>query len=204
MRTRTLTLRPTQDRLDAYLAADAVIDHQHPSIATLAARLGPAGADASVAYARSAYEFARDQVAHSSDVGRHSAAYVASAVLAKRNAICFGKSHLLVALLRAGGLPAGLCYQRLVNERADRFVLHGLVAVRIQGRWRRLDPRGNKPGVDAQFSLEAERLAWPAQHARGEVDYPAVHPAPPPGLLAALAAARPGPGGYEHLPSEPR
>lgn len=38
-------------------------------------------------------------------------------------------------------------------------MLHGLVAVRFHGAWHRQDPRGNKPGVEARFSLTGERLA---------------------------------------------
>jgi len=35
----------------------------------------------------------------------------ASEVLREGTGICFAKSHLLAALLRAVGIPAGLCYQ---------------------------------------------------------------------------------------------
>ena len=124
-------------------------------------------------------------------------------MLESRNAICFGKAHLLTALLRAADIPTGLCYQRLADDSGpDGFVLHGLVATRLAGRWSQLDPRGNKPGVDAQFDLYHERLAWPVDPALGETDYPTVHPSTPPKLLAGLAAARPGPDAYARLPTE--
>ncbi len=42
-------------------------------------------------------------------------------------------------------------------------------------RWIRLDARGNKPGVDAQFSLEEERLAFPVRAEMDEIDYRVVH-----------------------------
>jgi hypothetical protein len=39
--------------------------------------------------------------------------------------------------------------------------LHGLNAVHLsQWEWYRIDPRGNKPGIDAQFSPPVEQLAF--------------------------------------------
>ncbi|MEV4615190.1 transglutaminase family protein [Kitasatospora sp. NPDC049258] len=199
MTTVPIPLRPASADLADYLAADDVIDHHHPRIRALARHLRGDSAERS---ARAAFEHVRDRVAHSADLGRWSAAYRASDVLAAGNAICHGKAHLLTALLRAQGIPAGLCYQRLE-------VLHGLIAVHWPdaaggGRWVRLDPRGNKPGVDARFATDPaeERLAWPVDPARGEFDYATVHPATPPALLAALATARPDRTGYGYLPTE--
>jgi hypothetical protein len=48
-------------------------------------------------------------------------------------------------------VPAGLCYQRLGD--GDGHVLHGLVAVHLDGRWHRIDARGNNAHVDARFTL---------------------------------------------------
>jgi transglutaminase-like putative cysteine protease len=41
-------------------------------------------------------------------------------------------------------------------------VLHGLAAVYIEplDKWIRLDPRGNKPGISAEFSIEYEQIAY--------------------------------------------
>ncbi|MGF1426640.1 transglutaminase-like domain-containing protein [Kitasatospora sp. LaBMicrA B282] len=181
----------TQD-LTAYLVADEVIDHQHPELRALAAEL---------ATPEAAFHHVRDQVWHSADAGAYSGAFRASAVLAARNAICHGKSHLLAALLRAQGVPTGLCYQRLEDGEGG-FVLHGLNAVHLDGRWARLDARGNCEGVDAQYDLERERLAWPVRPELGERDYPGVFAVPPAPLLQALARAVPGRAGYGHLPSE--
>ena len=53
------------------------------------------------------------------------------------------------------------------------FCIHALNAVYIKSlnRWIRLDARGNKEGVDAQFDLEQEKLAFPVSSDLGEVDY---------------------------------
>lgn len=49
---------------------------------------------------------------------------------------------------------------------------HGLngVYVKEYKKWIRLDPRGNKEGVNAQFSLEEEQLAFPIRPEMGEKD----------------------------------
>ncbi|MFJ6381206.1 transglutaminase family protein [Kitasatospora sp. NPDC092039] len=187
-----MMLRPETADLAAYLGADEVIDHQHPELRRLAAEL---------ATPEAAFHHVRDQVAHSADAGAYSGAFRASEVLAARNAICHGKSHLLAALLRAQGLPAGLCYQRLEDGEGG-FVLHALNAVHLDGRWSRLDARGNREGVDTRYDLERERLAWPVRPELGERDYPGVFAAPPAPLLRALARAVPGRSGYGHLPAE--
>ncbi|MET8662474.1 transglutaminase-like domain-containing protein [Streptomyces griseus] len=181
--------------LDAYLAADEAIDHEHPRVREVATRLAldaDTETDAVYAYARAAFEFVRDTVAHSADSGDPRVTWRASDVLAARTGICYAKSIALAALLRARGVPAGLCYQRLVGGDGATPVIHGLVALRLPGagRWARVDPRGNKPGVDARFSLEEERLAWVVREEFGEADGPVVHAAPPEAILRALRSAR--------------
>jgi transglutaminase-like putative cysteine protease len=175
-----------------FLAADDVIDHQHPSVRACAERLGGGGVGAEE-YARAAYAFVRDEIAHSADAGWYSKAYVASEVLAAGNAICMGKSHLYAALLRARGIPAGLCYQRL-RDGEGGFCLHGLNAVFLGGRWARLDARGGGRG---EFSLVRERLAWTVDAALGEVDCTELFATPPELVRGPLAA-----GSYGDLPSE--
>ena len=95
-----------------------------------------------------------------------------------------GPTTTSAALLRANGIPAGLCYQRLsIDGTGPPFCLHGLNAVHLdQHGWVRCDARGNKPGVDAFFDPPAERLAF-ATNIRGERDLPEV-----------VLALRPAPG----------
>jgi transglutaminase-like putative cysteine protease len=196
MTTTPPALVPASDALADYLAADAVIDHGHPEIRALAARLRGENAEET---ARAAFAYVRDEIAHSADAGEWSAAYRASDVLATRNSICHGKAHLLAALLRAEGIPTGLCYQKFE-------VLHGLVAVYWpdSGQWVRIDARGGEPGTRARFATDRaeEQVAWPVDPSLGELDYPTVHPATPPVLLTALAEAAVGAAGYGYLPAE--
>ena len=180
---------PTSDRLSDYLAADAVVDHRHPSIRALLDSLRPAGDD-SVERAKTAFLFVRDEVEHVIDAADPRVTWRASDVLRERVGICYAKAHLLAALLRAQGIPAGFCYQEL-------SALHGLNAVYLHGKWARLDARGNRTGASGEFSLEEEKLAWPVDTARGERDHPEIHPAPAPVVVDFLMTAEPGPGWYE-------
>ncbi|MFD9118508.1 transglutaminase domain-containing protein [Streptomyces bottropensis] len=175
--------------LSAYLAADEVIDHQHPQVRHTAAQLAK-GVDDSYGYARAAFEFVRDTITHSQDAGDPRVTWRASDVLEHRTGICYAKAHALAALLRAEDIPTALCYQRLAHDDGDGHVIHGLVAVRFNGAWHRQDPRGNKPGVDARFSLEGECLAFAPDPGAGESDLPVLHAAPHPAVLGALRAAR--------------
>ncbi|MGV9498271.1 transglutaminase domain-containing protein [Streptomyces sp. NPDC003642] len=177
----------------AYLAADEVIDHHHPRVRDTAATLARGVAD-SYEYARAAFEFVRDAIAHSQDSGDLRVTWRASDVLEQRTGICYAKAHALAALLRAEDIPTALCYQKFDE-------VHGLVAVRFNGAWHRQDPRGNKPGVDAQFSLDGERLAFVPDPASNELDYPVLYAAPHPAVLDALRAAPDRPHLWQTLPT---
>lgn len=102
--------------------------------------------------------------------------------------ICYAKSHLLAALLRACAIPTGLGYQRLWRDDVGTTCLHGFNAVWLTalGRWHRLDARGNKPGIDTVFDLAHERLAFAVRPERGECTYDDVHAEPPAGVIQAL------------------
>ncbi|MEU6660271.1 transglutaminase domain-containing protein [Streptomyces sp. NPDC046821] len=185
--------------LSAYLVADEVVDHDHPLVQKTAARLAAQASD-SYSYAQAAYEFVRDTIPHSADSGDLRVTWRASDVLEKGTGICHAKAHALAALLRAEDIPAALCYQRLTHDAGTGHALHGLVAVRFHGAWHRQDCRGNKPGAEAEFSLDGERLAFPVDSASGEVDYPHLFDAPHPAVLRALREAPDRSYLWEHLP----
>lgn len=187
--------------LSAYLAADEVIDHGRPLVRETAARLARQAED-SYAYAQLAFEFVRDAIPHSADSGDMRVTWRASDVLEQGTGICYAKSHALAALLRAEDIPTALCYQRLVHDDGSGHAVHGLVAVRFHGAWHRQDPRGNKSGVDAQFSLDGERLAWAPDPESNEVDYPVLYAEPHAAVLSALRAAPDRPHLWKTLPTE--
>lgn len=168
----------------SYLAPNGYIESQSPAVVELAAELR-AGRSDDADYAGAAFDWVRDNVAHSFDVQDSRVTVTAVDALEQRVGLCYVKAHLLVALLRAEGIPAGLCYQRLADDKIGH-VVHGLIAVHLNGAWHRQDPRGNKPGVNAQFSLHQEQLAWTANKADGEVDYPIVYEAPVDSVIRAL------------------
>ncbi|WP_305091622.1 transglutaminase family protein [Prescottella sp. R16] len=166
-----------------FLAGDEFVDIEDRNVRSLARSLRQRS-DGEIDFARAAFEWVRDEVGHSYDVGDPRVTLTAGEVLEHRVGLCYAKSHLLAALLRVGGVPTGLCYQRLAH--GDGHVLHGLVAVHLDGGWHRQDPRGNKPGIDARFTLGAERLAWPVDPALGEVDYPTLFTSPAACVVDAL------------------
>ncbi len=114
----------------------------------------------------------------------------ASEVLYYGEGLCYAKSHLLAALLRAQGIPTGFCYQRLAAGATPEmgYNLHGLNAVFLpsEAKWIRLDARGNKPGVQAEFSTSEERLAYIVRPELGEIDYPTIYTQPHPKVVKAL------------------
>lgn len=182
--TRPGTLAPT---VDPFLTPSEWIDADHPDVIALAGKLR--GAD-DVDTARRCFAWVRDEVRHSSDHRVGPATCRASDALRHRAGFCFAKAHLLAALLRANGIPAGLCYQRLsLDGAAGPWSLHGLVAARLPGfGWYRMDPRGNKPGVDARFTPPVERLAF-AVGLPGEWDDPTPRAQPLPEVVACLTKA---------------
>jgi transglutaminase-like putative cysteine protease len=174
-----------------FLGASKHIDCDDPDVRALARRLadgrqsGTAEDEAGIV--RACFEFVRDEIAHSADFRRNPVTCRASSVLQHGTGFCYAKSHLLAALLRANGIPAGLCYQRLATgDKEAPYCLHGLNAVYLQDHgWYRLDPRGNKPGREARFDPPREVLPFtPASP--GEGDLPGLWAEPLPIVVEAL------------------
>ena len=63
-----------------------------------------------------AYEYVRDNNSLSADINEDVLTCTASEVLEVGHGICFAKSHLLAALLRAKSIPTGFCYQKLILD----------------------------------------------------------------------------------------
>ena len=181
------------NKIDDYLKHDDVIDFKNEAISKLADALFQK-ADGELDFIKAAYEFVRDKISHSADKGEDAVTCAASEVLKAGHGICFAKSHLLAALLRAKSVPAGFCYQKLIldDETAPVLICHGLNGVYIKDRkkWIRLDARGNKAGVNAQFSLETERLAFAVRPELGEEDGFVIYPAPDAKVVEKLRNAK--------------
>ena len=170
----------TED-INEYLKYDEVIDFDKPEIKALADTLFDE-VYSETDYVRHAFEYVRDTYPHSADINADEIAVSASDVLKIGHGICHAKSHLLAALLRCKGVPAGLCYQKLIldDETNPVYICHGLIGVYLNefNKWIRLDPRGNRSDVDAQFSIDEEKLAFPVRVDKGEEDDLTVYPDP--------------------------
>ncbi len=152
-----------------YLEATTIVDYHHPQVLKQAKALAR-GAANTLEIARCCYEFVRDDIAHSFDIGGEQVSCSASEVLQLGHGICYAQSHLLAALLRCNGIPSGFGYQRLEDDECG-FCLHGYNSIYLpEFGWYRIDARGNTGIVDAQFSPPQERLAFTTE-ARGEIDY---------------------------------
>jgi len=169
---------------DDYLGHCEDIDAGHPDIVECARKLTGASIKET---AKNCFEFVRDSIQHTGDEQRNPVTCRASDVLRHGIGYCYAKSHLLCALLRANQIPAGMCYQRLsIDGDGAPFCLHGLNAVHLPGHgWFRVDARGNKPGVNAQFDPPHEQLAF-GTDLEGERDLPEIWPTPHPDVVERL------------------
>lgn len=169
-----------------FLAASEFIDVEHPTIRQKARELS-ATATTPHQLIHETFCFVRDHIQHSSDFKRNPVTCKASDVLLHGTGYCYAKSHLLAALLRANGVPTGLCYQRLsVSGEGAPYCLHGLNAVFLpEYGWYRIDARGNKPGVVATFNPPIESLAYPVQPPY-ERDLPEIWSEPLPSVIDVL------------------
>jgi transglutaminase-like putative cysteine protease len=186
--------------MEAFLRATEIIDWQQLGVFARARELS-GGVREPIEIARRCFEWVRDNIQHSSDFRRNPVTCSASEVLAEGTGYCYAKSHLLAALLRANRIPAGFCYQRLsIDETGAPYSLHGLNAVHLpEFGWYRIDPRGNKPGVDAQFSPPVEKLAFPVVFPEERL-FPEILADPLPVVVDALHAHKTWDEMYRHLP----
>lgn len=185
---------------EKYLDSSEYIDWKHPLIAAKAAELAE-GCLNDEAIAKQCFEFVRDAIKHSWDYRMNPVTCKASDVLTHGTGYCYAKSHLLAALLRANGIPAGLCYQRLTIENdSPPYCLHGLNAVYLERYgWYRIDARGNKPGVAAEFCPPKEKPAFPIINAL-EKDFPQICAEPLPQVINALTQYKTIEEVFENLP----
>ena len=158
-----------------YLEETETIDYSHPIIQEKVKELRN-NSPSQLNYIENAYKFVRDVIPHSWDIRSEVVSRKASEVLINRTGICWTKSCLLASLLRANGIPSGISYQHLTRadeDNSDGYIIHALNTVFIDelNKWIRLDARGNKENVHAEFSLDEERLAFPIRDQLGEVDY---------------------------------
>jgi transglutaminase-like putative cysteine protease len=183
-----------------YLESSEFINCDAPEVEEMARQL-KANLNTDTQIAKACFEYVRDSIKHSWDFKIDEITCKASDVLIHKTGYCYAKSHLLAALLRANKIPAGLCYQRLsLTGEGAAFCLHGLNAVYLKDiGWYRIDPRGNKEGVDAQFNPPIEQLAFITQEGL-ETDIQGIWPDPLPVIVNTLLKYTTCTTVYENLP----
>jgi transglutaminase-like putative cysteine protease len=168
------------EKIQEYIKRNEIIDYDHKLIVDKCRELEK-GTENEIDLTKKIYEFVRDNIHHSWDIGEERVTCKASEVLEFGHGICCAKSHLLAAMLRFYGIPTGFCYHKLCSAGdTDKKFLHCLNAVYLKdsNKWIRLDARGNKPGLDAQFSIDNEKIARPVNKEFGEKDKPIIFKEP--------------------------
>ncbi|MGB9939177.1 transglutaminase-like domain-containing protein [Methanosarcina sp.] len=176
------------NNLQDYIKKSEVINYDHRLIVEKCLELQK-GTEDEISLIKKVYEFVRDEIHHSGDIGAEEGTCKASEVLEAGHGICCAKAHLFAAMLRFFGIPTGFCYQKLSSSGdVNKKFLHGLNAVYLKdlNRWIRLDARGNKPGLDAQFSIYEEKIAKPIKKELGEEDNPVIFIEPNPTVFEIL------------------
>ena len=160
--------------MEDYLIETPSIDYMNPLIRDKVRTLMDQSED-DLDYIKRSYIFVRDEIPHSWDIKTEVVSRTASDVLKNKTGICWTKSCLLAALLRANGIPSGISYQLLTraDDDSEGYMIHALNTVYLKdfNKWIRLDARGNKENINAYFSLDEEHLAYTVRSELGEIDY---------------------------------
>ncbi len=191
--------------LEDYLIELDVVDYNHPLIRKKVNELFSGSLD-DIEKVKIAFEYVRDSISHTFDIQSLRVTCKASDVLYFEEGICHAKSNLLAAILRSQGIPTGFCYQRLTKgDTPDTgYCIHALNAVYLRSleRWIRIDARGNKEGVDAQFSINEEKLAFPIREKYDEKDYLIIYTEPNTNTINALKQNTDGQMLFHNLPDQ--
>ena len=187
-------------KFERYLENSKYIDCHHADIQSLAGHLSD-GIKEEEKLAKKIFEWVRDEIKHSHDFKLNPVTSIASEVLRHKTGYCYAKSHLLAALLRACNIPTGLCYQRLsISGEGPPYCLHGLNAIYLNKHgWYRVDPRGNKKNVLAEFSPPKEKLAFPISEIN-EKDFSEIWHEPLPDVIKCLSKYQNYLEVYQNLP----
>lgn len=171
------------DEIQMYLKPSHYIDSDNNEIRKKAQEIQSIS-DGEFNLVKKTYHFVRDEIKHSWDIQDSRVTVTASEALREGVGICWAKANLLAALLRANGIPTGICYQRLTlgDTPESGYCVHALNAVYLESinDWIRLDARGNKEGIQAEMCIKTEKLAFPIRSEYDEIDYKVVYAEPLP------------------------
>lgn len=130
-------------RVNAYLMPDAVIEAQTPAVVGLARDLRQFSVDDDE-FVRRAHDWVSEVIAWPVGRGERRVPITSMEVLFTGIGCTFGRSHLLAALLRAGGVPAALCY---THRPRPTSTTRGVACV----------PKAGPPGTPRRDSSPAPR-----------------------------------------------
>ena len=147
--------------LTKFLNENEYIDYSSKNIILKAQELFK-GIDNDLEKVKRVFEFVRDEIPHTFDIEAKIITAKASDVLEYKTGICHAKANLLAALLRSQKIPTGFCFQHitLADDDSLGYCVHAYNAVYVQNKWIKVDARGNKKGINAQFSLDEPILAF--------------------------------------------
>lgn len=169
-----------------YLRHTPVVDWRNAGVSWLARRMSSPGATPETV-SRRCVAWIQENIRHSWRCQMNPVTCRASDVLWHRTGYCYAISHLLAALVRANGIPAGFRYQRVPKD-GGGYCLHGLNAVRLPGgKWVRLDASSDVGTADDERA----------------VDLPGIWPDPPREVTAVLRECRSYEEVYARLPDAP-
>jgi len=166
--------------MQEYLQETEIVDFSNAAVLKLSKALAE-GCESDESVAKNCFVYVRDMIHHSGDYKDEVTTCKASEVLEHKTGWCYAKSILLAALLRANGIPTAFCYQRLSCSEYEEgvYCLHGLNAIHLKAYgWYRVDARGNKEGVDAQFMPPVEQLAFEVRENEFDIDELYAEPLP--------------------------
>lgn len=184
-----------------YLEKTNIIDYDNEEIVRLALKLKSKD---TITCIRNCFNYVRDYISHIADISGEKVVCNASDVLKTGYGDCCAKSHLLVALLRYNEIPSGFCYQKLIldDEKSPYLVIHGLVGVYVLNKWMRIDARGNKEGVNAEFIVGEEKIAYKTRKEFNEEDIPFIYAKPDKNVIYSLVYNKTFEELWENLPRE--
>ena len=177
-----------ENDIGKYLSETPSIDYGNPEIQKKVRELKSQSAD-DEDYIKRSYMFVRNETPHSWDIGVDVVSKNASEALMNGTGICWAKSCLLAALLRANGIPSGISYQLLAigADESEGHMIHALNTVYFNSKWIRLDARGNTGDANDELDLDEDHIAFHARSELGEIDYHDNHADLDEGLARILA-----------------
>ena len=119
--------------MEEYLMETPCIDYMNPLIQKKVQELMNKSED-NLDYIKRSYIFVRDEIPHSWDIKTEVVSKTASEVLENKTGICWTKSCLLAAFLRANQIPSGISYQLLTraDDDSEGYMIHALNTVYLK------------------------------------------------------------------------